>query len=68
MNLALHRRRFFIAMSITVVGLVLAMIAAIGVFGFHLAWMMWVFGAAILAGFVSHAWLMLGVMREKPAP
>ena len=68
MDLALHRRRFFWAMTVTVVGLVLAMIAAIGLFGFHLAWMMWVFAAAILAGFVSHGWLMLGVMRDRAAP
>jgi len=26
---------------------------------------MWMFAAAILVGFGSHAWLMLGVAREK---
>ena len=65
MNLALHRRRLVIAMSITVVALIAAMLAAIGLFGFHLAWAIWPFLLAILAGFASHAWLMLGVLRDK---
>ena len=52
-------------MSITVVALIAAMLAAIGLFGFHLAWAIWPFLLAILAGFASHAWLMLGVLRDK---
>lgn len=68
MNLALHRRRFFIAMTITLVTLVLAMLAMVGAFVFHLTWMIWVFGAAVLTGFGSHGWLIMGVMREKSAP
>jgi len=67
MNLALHRRRLVIAMSITVVALIVAMIAAVGLFGFQLAWAFWPFAAAILAGFGSHGWLMLGVLRDKPS-
>ena len=65
MDLALHRRRFFIAMTLTVVALVVAMISAIALFAFHLAWAVWPFAFAILAGFASHGWLMLGVMRDK---
>jgi hypothetical protein len=29
---------------------------------------MWLFAGAILAGFASHGWLMLGMARGKPAP
>jgi Na+/H+-dicarboxylate symporter len=65
MNLALQRRRLFIAMTITVVALVVAMAAVVATFGFHQAWGMWLFAGAILAGFASHGWLMLGVLREK---
>lgn len=65
MNLALQRRRFGIAMTVTVVALVLAMMAAAGFFAFHVGWAIWVFVAAILAGFGSHGWLMLGVLRDK---
>jgi Na+/H+-dicarboxylate symporter len=65
MNLALQRRRLVIAMTITVVALVVAMAAVVASFGFHQAWGAWVFVLAILAGFASHGWLMLGVLREK---
>jgi hypothetical protein len=68
MNLALQRRRLFITMAITTASLIVAMAAVIASFGFHLAWGIWLFGAALVVGFASHAWLMLGVAREKPAP
>jgi hypothetical protein len=69
MNLALHKRRLFIAMAITTAGLIVAM-AALAVFlAFHIGWALYVFGAAILVGFGSHGWLMLGVLRDKaPTP
>jgi len=65
LNLARHRRRFFVAMSITVVTLVAAMIAAVALFGFHVGWAIWLFAGAILTGFASHGWLMWGVLRDK---
>jgi hypothetical protein len=34
----------------------------------HASWGVWLFGAAIVVGFASHGWLMLGVLREKPTP
>jgi uncharacterized membrane protein YdbT with pleckstrin-like domain len=68
MDLALQRRRFFIAMAITVAALVVALAAAVGMFGLHLAWAIWVFAAALLVGFASHAWLMLGLFRDRAAP
>jgi uncharacterized PurR-regulated membrane protein YhhQ (DUF165 family) len=68
MNLALQRRRLFITMAITTAALIVAMAAVVATFGFHLTWGAWLFGAAIVVGFASHAWLMLGVAREKPTP
>ena len=68
MNLTLQRRRLFITMAITTGSLIVAMIAIIATLGFHLGWGMWLFVAAIAVGFASHGWLMLGVVREKPAP
>ena len=52
-------------MTITIVALVAAMVCAIALFGFHLAWAIWPFVGAVLAGFASHGWLMLGVLRDK---
>jgi hypothetical protein len=40
----------------------------VALFVFHMSWALWVFAAAILAGFGSHGWLMLGLMREKASP
>ncbi|HVN01073.1 MAG TPA: hypothetical protein VMT68_12755 [Caulobacteraceae bacterium] len=68
MNLALQRRRFFIAMAVTAAALIVALVALAAMLGFHAAWAGWLFGAAILAGFASHGWLMLGLARDKAAP
>ena len=68
MNLALQRRRLFVTLAITVGALIVALAGVVASLGFHLVWGMWVFAAAILTGFASHGWLMLGVLREKPAP
>jgi hypothetical protein len=61
------RRRFFVAMTITVVALIVAMAAVIGLFALHIGWMLWVFAAAIVTGFASHGWLMLGLLKERGA-
>jgi phosphatidylserine synthase len=68
MNLAHQRRRLFLAMGITAGALIVAMIAIVASFAFHAPWGLWLFAAAILAGFASHGWLMVGVLRERPAP
>jgi hypothetical protein len=65
MNLELQRRRFFAAMTVTVVALIVALAAMVAMFGFHAPWALWVFGAAIVVGFGSHVWLMLGLARDK---
>jgi hypothetical protein len=65
MDIALQRRRLFIALGVTAVALVIAMAAVVATFAFHAAWGMWLFVAAILIGFGSHGWLILGVAREK---
>ena len=67
MNLALQRRRLFITLAITAGALIVALAGVVASLGLHLAWGMWVFAGAILTGFASHGWLMLGVLREKPA-
>ena len=68
MDLALQRRRLYVALAITAAALVVAMAAVVATFGFHLAWGMWLFAGAILAGFASHGWLMLGMARREAAP
>ena len=67
MNLALQRRRLFITMAITALALIAALAAVVATFGFHTGWGAWLFAGAMLIGFASHGWLMLGVLRDKPA-
>ena len=67
MDLALQRRRLFITLGITAGALVAALAGVVASFGFHAAWGMWLFGGAMITGFASHGWLMLGVAREKPS-
>jgi hypothetical protein len=67
MDIALQRRRLFIALGVTAVALIVALAAIVASFGFHAAWGMWLFAAAILVGFGSHGWLILGVARERGA-
>ena len=64
MDVARQRRRLAIALAITGVCLAVALAALVGVFSFHIGWLIWVFAAALLAGFGSHGWLMLGLVRE----
>ena len=68
MNLALQRRRYFVAMTITTVCVILGIAAALGAVAFRLDWLMWVFAALTLTGFASHGWLMLGVWRDRGGP
>lgn len=65
MNVALQRRRLFIALGVTAGALIVAAIAVVASLSFHAAWGMWLFVAAMVAGFGSHAWLILGVARER---
>ena len=68
MDVPLQRRRLFITLAITAGALVVALVGIVASLGFHLGWGMWLFAGAILTGFASHGWLMLGVACEKPAP
>jgi len=67
-DLALQRRRLFITLAVTAGALIAALVGVIASFGLHLGWGVWLFALAMLVGFGSHGWLMLGVLREKSAP
>ncbi len=65
MDIALQRRRLFIALGTTAAALIVALAAIVASFAFHAAWGIWLFAAAIVVGFGSHGWLILGVARER---
>ena len=68
MNIALHRRRLFAVLAVTAAALLVAALGLAAALVFPLAWGFWLFVGAIVAGFASHWWLMLGVLREKARP
>jgi len=59
----LQRRRLAVMLAINLACVALAVFAAIGDFGFHIAWLVYVFVAALLIGFAAHIWLVLGLAR-----
>ena len=67
MDVALQRKRLYIALGVTAVALIVAAVAIAASFAFHAVWGMWLFVAAIVVGFGSHAWLIIGVARERKA-
>jgi hypothetical protein len=68
LDVALQRRRLWVTLGVTAAALIVALAGVVASFAFHEAWGMWLFAGAILVGFASHGWLMLGVAREKPSP
>ena len=65
MDIALQRRRLWIALGVTAVAVLVALAAITASFAFHAPWGMWLFAAAILVGFGSHGWLIAGVARDR---
>ena len=62
-DVARQRRRLFIMVAMDLVCLLVAMGALVGDMGFHIHWMMWVFLAAVVAGFAAQGWLIAGLRK-----
>jgi hypothetical protein len=60
-----QRRRLVTAMGITTACVILAVGSMIASYGFHVGWAIWVFVAALLVGFASHIWLIVGALRDR---
>ena len=62
-----QRRRLTAMLAVNLVCLLIAVAAAVGVFAYHVMGLIFVFVAALLAGFAAHVWLMLGLaQRARP--
>jgi hypothetical protein len=68
MNVALQKRRLWIALGVTGGAVLVALVAVTASFAYHAPWGLWLFAAAILVGFGSHAWLIVGVARDRTRP
>lgn len=70
MNPALQaqQRRLIITLAINGVCALAAVAGIIGGLAFHIDWMNWLFLAALLIGFGAQIWLLIGFLRQRPAP
>ena len=62
-DVARHRRRLMIMVAIDAACFLVALAAMVGNISFHIGWLMWVFLAALLAGFGAQGWLIAGLRR-----
>jgi hypothetical protein len=58
-----QRRRLAIMLTVNGLCVLVAAAAAVGVFAYHVMDLIFVFVAALLAGFAAHIWLMFGLAR-----
>jgi hypothetical protein len=59
-----QRRRLAVMLAVNLVCVLVAAGAAVGVFAYHVMPLLYLFVAALLAGFAAHLWLMLGLARR----
>jgi hypothetical protein len=67
-NLEHQRRRLVITLAINGTCALVAVAAAVGGLGLHIGWMNWLFVGALVTGFAAQAWLIVGVITERPKP
>ncbi len=59
-----QRRRLAVMLAINLMCVLMAAAAAVGVFAYHVMGLIYLFVAALLAGFAAHVWLMLGLAQR----
>lgn len=59
------KKRLAKMLAVNLACVAVAVAALVGFFGFHLDAMLWVFGAALAAGFVTQIWFIAGFRRAK---
>jgi hypothetical protein len=67
MDLAIQKRRLALTIAINALSVLIAVAAAVGALGYHVGWLIWIFGAALCAGFAAQSWLIVGLLRGKPS-
>ena len=65
LDIAHQRRRLIRMAAINAVCVIVAVASAIGFVSFHIAWLGAAFAAAVLSGFATQVWLVLGLRRKR---
>ena len=66
-DVALQRRRFIVMVAIDAVCLLIGLVAVVGALNFHIGWLRWVFGLAVIVGFGAQVWLIAGLAGRRQA-
>ena len=66
-DVAKQRRRFTIMVAVDAVCLLIGVIAVVGALNFHIGWLRWVFGLAVIVGFGAQVWLIAGLAGRRQA-
>jgi len=59
-----HRKRLMWMIAVDAVCFLVALGAIVGNVSFHIGWLLWLFLAAMLAGFGAQGWLIMGLTRR----
>jgi len=59
-----HRKRLMWMIAVDAICFLVALGAIVGNVSFHIGWLLWVFLAAMLAGFGAQGWLIMGLTRR----
>jgi hypothetical protein len=62
-DVAVLKRRLMVMLALDAVCLVMAIAAAVGAFFYGIAWLQWVFAAALAGGFGAQIWFIAGFRR-----
>ena len=68
MSVAVQQRRLIVTLAINGVAALVAVAGIVGGLVFHVGWMNWLFVVGLVAGFGAQIWLLVGFLREGPAP
>lgn len=64
-DVARQRRRLMIMLAVDAVCFLVALAAIVGDLSFHIRWLGWVFGGAMVAGFAAQGWLIAGLAGKR---
>jgi hypothetical protein len=59
-----QRRRLMVMIAVDAACVLVAMAALVGDLAFHISALIWLFAAAMVAGFAAQAWLIVGIRKD----
>ena len=64
-DVPVQRGRLMTMIVVDAICVIVAAAAIVGDLSYHIAWLAWVFGAAVITGFGAQIWLVAGLGRRR---